>query len=53
LIIRLLLIKNALAATQMQGQMNDISPKMQEIQDKHADDPQKMSAEMMDLFKKK
>jgi len=53
LIIRLLLIKNALAATQMQGQMNDISPKMQEIQDKYADDPQKLSSEMMNLFKTK
>lgn len=52
LIIRLLLIKNALAATKMQGQMSDFSPKMQEIQDKHKDDPQKMSAEMMNLFKK-
>ena len=52
LIIRLLLIKNALAATKMQWQMGSFGPKMQEIQDKHKDDPQQMSSEMMNLFKK-
>ncbi len=52
ILIRVLLIKNALAATKMQGDMAEFSPKMQEIQDKYADDPQQMSAEMMNLFKK-
>ncbi len=52
LIIRLLLVKNAMAATKMQGHMSDFQPKMQEIQEKHKEDPQRMSAEMMNLFKK-
>lgn len=52
LIIRLLLVKSAMAATKMQGQMGDFQPKMQEIQEKHKDDPQRMSSEMMNLFKK-
>jgi YidC/Oxa1 family membrane protein insertase len=51
LLIRLLLVKNAMAATDMQKSMGSIQPKMQEIQDKYADDPQKMSQEMMSLFK--
>jgi YidC/Oxa1 family membrane protein insertase len=51
LIIRLLLVRNAMAATNMQKSMGSFQPKMQEIQEKHADDPQKMSAEMMNLFK--
>ena len=52
LLIRILLIKNALAATKMQSDMGEFWPKMQAVQDKYADDPQKMSAEMMNLFKK-
>jgi YidC/Oxa1 family membrane protein insertase len=52
LVIRLLLIKNAAAAMKMQGQMTDMQPKMQEIQEKHKDDPQKMSQEMMSYLKK-
>lgn len=40
-----------MAATNMQKSMGSFQPKMQEIQEKHADDPQKMSAEMMNLFK--
>lgn len=51
LLIRLLLIKNAMAANAMQGQMGDFQPKMQEVQDKYKDDPQQMSAEMMKLMK--
>ena len=47
LILRLLLVKNAMAATNMQKSMGDFQPKMQEIQEKYADDPQKMSEEMM------
>jgi len=52
LIVRLLLIKNAVAATDMQKGMADMQPKMQEIQEKYKDQPEKMSAEMMALFKK-
>ncbi len=52
LIIRLLLVKNAMAATKMQGHMTDFQPKMQELQEKHKDDPQRMSSEMINLFKK-
>jgi len=36
----------------MQGQMGDFQPKIQEIQEKYKDDPQKMSSEMMKLMKK-
>lgn len=52
LIVRLLLVKNAVAATDMQKGMADMQPKMQEIQEKYKDQPEKMSAEMMWLFKK-
>lgn len=52
LIIRLLLVRNAMAATKMQSQMTDFHPKMQEIQEKYKDDPQKQWEEMMNLFKK-
>lgn len=52
LIVRLLLVKNAVAATDMQKGMADMQPKMQEIQEKYKDQPEKMSAEMMALFKK-
>lgn len=53
LIIRLLLIKNSAAAANMQGSMGELTPKMQEIQEKYADDPQRMSQEMMNLMKSK
>lgn len=36
----------------MQKGMADMQPKMQEIQAKYKDQPEKMSAEMMSLFKK-
>jgi YidC/Oxa1 family membrane protein insertase len=52
LIVRLLLVKNAVAASDMQKGMSDMQPKMQEIQEKYKDQPEKMSAEMMALFKK-
>lgn len=52
LIIRLLLVKNAVAATKMQGDMQNIQPQMQDIQEKYKDDPQRMSQEMMNIFKK-
>ena len=51
LTIRLALLKTSLAQNQMQQQMTDIQPKIQEIQDKYKDDPEKMSAEMMKVLK--
>lgn len=51
LLVRLLLIKNSAAAANMQWSMKELQPKMQEIQDKHKDDPERMSQEMMKLFK--
>ncbi len=51
LFIRLLLIKNSAAAANMGKGMGDMQPKMKEIQEKYADDPQKMSEEMMKLWK--
>ena len=41
-----------MAATNMQKDMTVFQPKMQEIQEKYKDQPEKMSAEMMALFKK-
>ncbi|USN54896.1 MAG: YidC/Oxa1 family membrane protein insertase [Candidatus Peribacteria bacterium] len=52
LIFRLLLVKNAMAGMKMQGEMTDLQPKMQEIQEKYKDEPEKMSSEMMSLLKK-
>lgn len=52
LIVRLLLVKNAVAATNMQKDMADLQPKMHDIQEKYKDQPEKMSAEMMALLKK-
>lgn len=51
LIIRLLLIKNSAAAASMWTGMSSMQPKMKEIQEKYADDPQRMSDEMMKLWK--
>jgi YidC/Oxa1 family membrane protein insertase len=35
----------------MQHGMNDLQPKLKEIQEKYKDDPKKLSAETMKLFK--
>lgn len=51
LLIRWLLWKNSAAATNMQAWMKDMQPKMQEIQEKYKDDPERMSKEMMKLWK--
>mgnify|MGYP003869667131 CR=1 FL=1 len=51
LFVRLLLIKNSAAAANMGKGMSDMQPKMKEIQEKYADDPQRMSEEMMKLWK--
>ncbi len=52
LLVRLLLVKQATAGMKMQGELTDMQPKMQEIQEKYKDDPQRMSSEMMQLLKK-
>lgn len=52
LVVRLLLVKQATAGMKMQGELTDMQPKMQEIQEKYKDDPQRMSSEMMQLLKK-
>ncbi len=46
-----MLWKNSAAATNMQAWMKDLQPKMQEIQEKYKDDPERMSKEMMNLWK--
>lgn len=51
LIVRLILLKPALAGTKMQKEMTDMQPKMKEIQEKYKDDPQKLSEETMKLFR--
>lgn len=51
LTIRLILLKPTLAWNKVQKQMTDIQPKMQEIQTKYKDNPQKQSEEMMKLMK--
>lgn len=51
LIVRLALLKPTLASTDMQKGMGDMWPKMQEIQEKYADDPKRLQEETMKLFK--
>lgn len=51
-LVRLLLLKNAIAWANMSKGMSNIQPKMQEIQEKYKDDPQKLSEETMKLLKK-
>ncbi len=52
LLVRLILLKPAIAWTQMQKQMTDLQPKLKEIQEKHKDDQQKLAEETMKVFKK-
>lgn len=51
LLLRLLLIKNTLAQTKMQQGMTNMQPKMQEIQERYKDNPEKQAQEMMKLMK--
>lgn len=53
IIIRFLLLKSSTAGTQMQKSMGDLQPKLQEIQEKYKDDPEKVASETMKLFKEK
>jgi len=52
LIFRLALIKFTSASAQMSHNMSDIQPKLNEIQEKYKDDPNKMAEETMKIFKK-
>lgn len=49
--IRLLTIKQFSASNDMQKGMGALQPKLTEIQEKYKDDPKKMSAETMKVFK--
>jgi len=49
--IRLLMIKQSLAGNDMQKGMWALQPKLNEIQEKYKDDPKKLSAETMKVFK--
>lgn len=52
LVIRFLLLRNAIAGANMSKGMSNIQPKMQELQEKYKDDPKKLSEETMKLLKK-
>ncbi len=52
LLVRFLLLRNAIAGANMSKGMSNIQPKMQEIQEKYKDDPKKLSEETMKLLKK-
>lgn len=52
LIFRLALIKFTSASAQMSHNMSDIQPKLNEIQEKYKDDPNRMAEETMKIFKK-
>lgn len=51
-IVRLALLKSTAAWSAMQSQMGGLQPKMQELQEKHKDNPEQLSKEMMNLLKK-
>jgi len=53
LTIRSAMIKQTLAGNDMQKGMSDLQPKLQEIQKKYKDDPQRLSKETMKVFKTK
>ena len=51
LLVRWLLYKSSAASNNMQQWMSNIQPKVEELQKKYADNPQKLSEETMKLFK--
>ncbi len=51
LTVRLLMIKQTLAGNDMQKWMSALQPKLNELQEKHKDDPKKLSEETMKVFK--
>ncbi len=52
ILVRLLLSKSSSQANEMQSGMGAMQPKMQELQEKYKDNPEKLSQEMMALLKK-
>ena len=51
LLVRWLMYKSSTASANMQQWMSNIQPKVEELQKKYADNPQKLSEETMKLFK--
>ncbi len=51
IVVRALMIKQTSAGNDMQKGMGDLQPKLQEIQEKYKDNPQKLSQETMKVFK--
>lgn len=51
ILVRALMIKQTSIGNDMQKGMWDLQPKLQEIQEKYKDDPKKLSAETMKVFK--
>ena len=51
LLVRGLMYKSSAASNNMTQWMSNIQPKVEELQKKYADDPQKLSEETMKLFK--
>ena len=51
LLVRWLMYKSSAASNNMTQWMSNIQPKVEELQKKYADDPQKLSEETMKLFK--
>jgi YidC/Oxa1 family membrane protein insertase len=51
MLIRILMWRTSMAATEMSAGMSGMQPKMQAIQEKHKDDPAKQQEEMMKLLK--
>ena len=51
LVVRWLMYKSSAASNNMQQWMSNIQPKIEELQKKYADDPQKLSEETMKIFK--
>jgi YidC/Oxa1 family membrane protein insertase len=51
LLIRGIMFKSTAAGANMQQGMSSLQPKIEELQKKYADNPQKLSEETMKLFK--
>ncbi|HMY80552.1 MAG TPA: YidC/Oxa1 family membrane protein insertase [Candidatus Absconditabacterales bacterium] len=51
LVVRIALLSTTASANTMSKHMTDIGPKMQELQEKHKDDPDKLAKETMNLLK--
>lgn len=51
LLVRWIMYKSSAASTNMQQGMSNIQPKVEELQKKYANDPQKLSEETLKLFK--